>query len=328
MDNANIEKSTTPRVKDAAGVFFFCVAASLGLQIALAIALMIWKGADGVDLLSSSFVFTVGTSVMLQGAMLLVLYLWTNARKINPLPAIRAVPLKPLGWGYAAVTGLAALFGFMYIAAAADYLFALIGYDAGMPDGFSFDTAGKMIAGIVCVALLPAVVEEAVFRGIVLRGLSRMGKIPAILLSAAAFCLTHMNPAQTVHQFLLGIALAAAAVETGSLTAPMIMHFLNNAIVIVLDFAGADMSFGLADKHFFWLAPVMLIAGAGIIIGASASYRKFSKKGGYAPPPELFPPREKFGALMLEENNTILFGLGAFIITTVVWITMLAIGLI
>jgi membrane protease YdiL (CAAX protease family) len=343
--NENIAKSPTPapapRPKDAAAIFFYAVAASLVAQVLITLALRAYAGGDGaLTLLETNFTANILVGVALQAAMLAAVYLWARARRLKVLPAVRAVPLKPRGIGYAVLMGLAALFGFMYVSFAADYLFNLIGYDGNTAEALSFTTWGRLITGMFTVALLPAVVEETVFRGFVLRGLSRAGKRRAVVLSAAAFCLMHMNPAQTAHQFLLGLALGTAAIETGSLLAPMIMHFLNNALVLILDFTGADVSFGIEGAQIFWFAGVTFLLGTGIIIGLAALYRKAERKtrdadgktkgkGGdsQSPIPDFPPLKEPFGKLMVEERNTVLYGAAAFAAAAAVWVIVLADGL-
>ncbi|GHU99420.1 hypothetical protein FACS1894211_04780 [Clostridia bacterium] len=309
----------------------------MGVQLLFTVGLIAYAGGleAALNLLQTDFAANIAAAVLIQCAMLAALLLWTRSRKLNPLSAVRAAPLKPLGIGYAVLMGLTALFGFMFVSFAADYLFSLIGYDAGMPEALSFDTAGKMIVGLLAAALLPAVVEECVFRGVLLRGLERAGKRRAVLLSAAAFALMHMNPAQTVHQFLLGIALAVAAVETGSLLAPMIMHFLNNALVVVWEYAGVDPSFGANSSQIFWLACVTFLAGTGIMIGITALYRKWNKaqlKGTgigcrSSVSEESQPNKPCFKALLFEERNTVTFGLAASVAVVAVWIFVFVSGL-
>ena len=186
-----------------------------------------------------------------------------------------------LSIAFAVILSALAIGAFMYMSSAADALFQLMGNSVAMPGALHFFAPGKLIVGLICTAALPAFIEELAFRGAVLQGLKKLGYWPAVLISAAAFSLFHMNPVQTVYQFLLGIVLAIAVLETGSLWAGVIIHFLNNAFVIIADFIAKNPNNPAYDWKTFWkfsgLAGVTFIAGSAIIIGAVLLYRKISK---------------------------------------------------
>jgi len=86
-----------------------------------------------------------------------------------------------------------------------------------------------------CAAVLPPIAEELVFRGVLARTLAnRLPAAAAIVLSAAAFSLYHLNAAQAFPTFSLGLALGYIALRADSIVPTMIAHALNNAIAIVL----------------------------------------------------------------------------------------------
>ena len=179
------------------------------------------------------------------------------AKKFNK-PAVLQLLVAALAAGIC-------LFGFMYSNAAFEELLKLTGYT---PRAFplDFDTFPRFLAGILVACLLPAVCEELIFRGIILRGLRGLGKVPAVLLSAAAFSLVHMSPMQTVHQFLLGVVLAIVALETRSILAPMLIHFVNNLLALILVYARADEVFGNVSVWAGYLLAILtLIASAALI---------------------------------------------------------------
>ena len=107
-----------------------------------------------------------------------------------------------------------------------------IGIKVDSPFNIPLSTFGDYTLAILMIALLPALTEELIYRGIVLNGLRRMGKWPAILLSALAFCLMHGNIAQFSYTFLLGIVLGYIMFETSNLVLCVIIHFMNNATVL------------------------------------------------------------------------------------------------
>lgn len=94
-------------------------------------------------------------------------------------------------------------------------------------------SVGYFFLSVLCIAIIPAFGEEILFRGAVFSGFKTMGVKKAILLSALLFSLFHMNILQTVYQFIFGIVLAIVLLISGSIFATIIMHFLNNLIVII-----------------------------------------------------------------------------------------------
>ena len=94
----------------------------------------------------------------------------------------------------------------------------------------------KMFAlSILVIAVLPAIVEEILFRKILLSGLKKYGTLGAVLISGALFSLFHQNPSQTVYQFISGALFALLAIKSGSIIPSIIIHFINNAYVLVTE---------------------------------------------------------------------------------------------
>lgn len=130
--------------------------------------------------------------------------------------------------------------------------------------GIEFNTLFEIIVAFIITCLLAPIGEELVFRGALLTGLkSKFGTYGAILLSSLAFSLMHMNPEQTVYQFLLGIAFAYVAIKSKSLILAIIMHSANNMIAMLLSLIP---SFGNAIINIFNFLLSNLFVGAAIFI--------------------------------------------------------------
>ena len=99
------------------------------------------------------------------------------------------------------------------------------------------DEPGRLLWLLLLVAVTPAICEEVVFRGVLLQGTRRLGATTAILLNAAVFGAFHLS-FETVYRFLptfwLGLLLATVAWHTRSLWVVMVMHGVNNGIVVLL----------------------------------------------------------------------------------------------
>ena len=83
-------------------------------------------------------------------------------------------------------------------------------------------------------ALLPAIAEELAFRGVMQRALqTKYSGFVAIFFSTLLFVLLHGSLQQTVYQLIVGIMLGYLACVGGSVIYSIILHFLNNALVLV-----------------------------------------------------------------------------------------------
>lgn len=90
-----------------------------------------------------------------------------------------------------------------------------------------------LILSILCIAVLPAVFEETVFRSLMLCSMKKLGTVWCVMASGLLFSLFHCSPLQTVYQFICGCAFALVAIRSGSVFPTMLSHFLNNAFIIV-----------------------------------------------------------------------------------------------
>lgn len=87
---------------------------------------------------------------------------------------------------------------------------------------------------ILAFAAAPAICEEIAFRGFMLSGFSRAGKISlAVTLSSLAFGVIHMIPQQVFNASLLGIILGMMCIRSRSLLPGIAFHFVNNVLAIL-----------------------------------------------------------------------------------------------
>ena len=178
-----------------------------------------------------------------------------------------------IGWKrtlIAIAVGIVALFGIQYFISLCDMALVAVGYP--MQDNISIlplNNFGWYILNLFVLALLPAICEELIFRGVVLKGLRRnFSDITAVLLSALMFCLMHGNLQQFAYTFLLGVVLGWIATRTGSIFSSMIVHFVNNFIVITLAFIEEMTSWSMYIDFSWWfvLVALLLLCVTGVII--------------------------------------------------------------
>ncbi len=137
-------------------------------------------------------------------------------------------------------------------------------------------TLSGLIISILLMALLPAVAEELTFRGVLQRLFSpkqyasndltaQSTPHVAIWCTAILFSAIHMQFYGFVPRMLMGALFGYMLVWTGSLWVPILMHFTNNAMAVILYFfalrAGWDMEKvdAIGTNDTLWLGVVSMI---------------------------------------------------------------------
>lgn len=89
---------------------------------------------------------------------------------------------------------------------------------------------GEWITLVLYSAAIPALVEEFVFRGVILNSFRRYGDAIAIWISAIMFTLVHGNVLQFGLALPSGLILGYVTVCSGNIWIAVAIHFLNNAL--------------------------------------------------------------------------------------------------
>ena len=116
---------------------------------------------------------------------------------------------------------------------------------------------------LLIIALLPAVVEEFIFRGLIFNGYKRRNPFMAILLSAALFGLIHMNIKQFSYAFAIGVIFGFMVYATGSLLPSILSHIIINGTSVVISHLSVDsatepvateVKIGITDYIYVYVA--------------------------------------------------------------------------
>ena len=134
------------------------------------------------------------------------------------------------------------------------------------------DLTSNVLNFIAC-AVVPPLVEELAFRGILMQPLRKFGDKFAIVMSSLIFALAHGNMVQIPFAFIAGLALGYFQIITGSIWTSIAIHFLNNFIATVISVYYT--AFPNASDLFF-----ILIEGAIFVIGVFAMILFFVNKNG------------------------------------------------
>jgi len=112
--------------------------------------------------------------------------------------------------------------------------------------------------GLLNIALIPAVCEEVLFRGYVLRAFEKSwGIITAIVVSGIIFGMFHIQLGNLLPLATLGMILALMTWLSGSLWPAIIAHFINNGAAVLVGIHFPELLF--QDMTAEALPPVWLL---------------------------------------------------------------------
>lgn len=98
------------------------------------------------------------------------------------------------------------------------------------------------VGALLLIGLLPAICEETLFRGYLFAATkNKLKPIPAMLIVAAIFGIFHMSLSKFFTTGLLGFVFCYVVYKTGSIALSSMMHFINNAISVVLMYYGEEL---------------------------------------------------------------------------------------
>lgn len=131
------------------------------------------------------------------------------------------------------------------------------------------------VVTMLYIMILGPVLEELLFRGIILNCSSIVSRRFAIIMSSLLFAFTHGNIIQGVNSFFAGLCFAYILEKSGSIITTMIVHIFNNSsVVIEAEFRAMFVPQslrGLAAEGTMWF----FVFGA--IIAAIILLRKYGK---------------------------------------------------
>ena len=210
-----------------------CIAAQLGATaiyflIALLAQLMEPETANVV-----LFYANFSTQLVLAGAVIIFL-----ARFRLTLPEVGVRKAKPMP----CIIGVLFACGAVFVSSFVEMFFSafleFIGYQTSSVITDIPMDGGLVFLALFMIAVMPAIFEELIFRGIILESTKKLGTRQACLINGFLFSLFHCNPSQTGYTFVLGAVFAFVAIRTGSVIPTMIVHFLNNGYSVILMYFG------------------------------------------------------------------------------------------
>ena len=125
----------------------------------------------------------------------------------------------------------------------------------------------ELITGIFVIALTPAICEEALHRGILLKAYEKRGSMKAVIISAVFFGVFHFDITNFLGPIFMGLVIGYVVIRTNSIYAGVLLHFLNNTIAELLNYFTRNISQPAESSAIITLEDLITI----IIIGASSA---------------------------------------------------------
>ena len=123
--------------------------------------------------------------------------------------------------------------------------------------------ASTLIINLILMALMPAIGEELMFRGLLMNWFKKaFDNIHIVIfITAVIFSAIHMQFYGFIPRFLLGIALGYIYHWTKNLWAPILLHFINNATTVVVYYYINSSNSGIDPKDVGTVdSPILIIA--------------------------------------------------------------------
>lgn len=121
------------------------------------------------------------------------------------------------------------------------------------------ETPGEFLFVVLVVALVPAVCEELLFRGLVQGSLERpFGGIRAAIATGVIFGAYHLNPFSLVPLVVLGVFFGYLVYRSANLTVAISAHFFNNFVATVALFMHVDDDFIALAPSGGWTGAILL----------------------------------------------------------------------
>ncbi len=222
-----MEKDVTPNVAKNGALLGILVPILVALFIGM-IFFIITPDSDGV-------LVNVLSSLLTELSFIVIVFLLSRQSGSNFFAMTKAnIKPKAKHISTAICISVLCVLLFLPIITLWENLLSSIGYKVQSELGYTLDSAGWIIYSFLAVALLPAICEETLFRGVVLNGTKNHGARFCILYSAICFSLMHLNIQQLPYTFVLGLISGLFFYYTRSLWCSIVFHFVNNAFVLLL----------------------------------------------------------------------------------------------
>jgi membrane protease YdiL (CAAX protease family) len=108
-------------------------------------------------------------------------------------------------------------------------------------------SATELVGVVLATALVPAVIEELLFRGVLTRAFLGRNTVLTLLVPSVMFAVFHLEPTQAAGTLVLGFGFALARLYTDSVLTSIVCHLAYNAYVLIDVYSGGQV--GNTELH-------------------------------------------------------------------------------
>lgn len=233
-------------------------------------------------------------------------------RKYNPFS-----PTKPVGMGFAFFAILAAVGLCMFTNVINAYVltfFSQMGAEIPEAPQTMEPTFTSLGLNLFATAVLPALLEEMVYRGYICRTLRPYGNVFAVLVSSMLFSLMHGNLRQIPFAFIVGMVLGFLYVLTDNIWMPITVHFANNTISVLMEYFGFSLEGNAVGYFNATIIYGLSLIGVVALIVLFTRYRHQMRV------------RKIDTYLTVSKRTATLFGTPLFLICVILYFVLLIVG--
>jgi membrane protease YdiL (CAAX protease family) len=125
-------------------------------------------------------------------------------------------------------------------------------------------TAPELVGVVLAAALVPAIVEELLFRGVLTRAWVGRSNLLALMLPSAMFGIFHVEPTQAAGTFVLGVGFGITRLYTDSVLTSILCHLAYGAYVLIDVYAGGEV--GSTELHLGRVGLGLAVSAFGFLL--------------------------------------------------------------
>lgn len=133
-------------------------------------------------------------------------------------------------------------------------------------------SVGAVLFQFLYIVVIAPLIEELIYRGMILGSLNKYGQAPAVFMSALCFGLMHGNIPQAASAFGTGLVFALLASECGSIYPSLVIHMINNFLINLSEF-GSSLELKWINSLSSAMQIILGIVGAYILMTRYSSLR-------------------------------------------------------
>lgn len=254
--------------KASSGIGFMLFAASISMYaIAVVLSVFLYNRMDTTVLLLMDAIISI-ISLFTVG----IIYCFLSGTNLGSLINVKWVKLSlavPL-----VLIALTVSFTADYLTEILQSSFSVFGVENGVDLSTESHTLLENLLNIFAVSIIPPLVEEFLFRGIVLGKLRFFGDAFAMFVSSALFAVMHGNIIQIPFAFIVGLVLAFVTIKTNSILPAMVVHFIVNFRSVMISILIDNKIISENMLNNIYLISLFVVFALGIISAATLSKKK------------------------------------------------------